>query len=374
MNVPLKTAMERDKAIRAIREKDHVLPSILESSDKAVQGAIILSLVSHKPSERPSSTELLQSGKIPVKIEDETIRRALDGLSDPNSPYYHQMMTALFSQTVSKQIKDYTWESGAVVGMQDANESMLLMRSLVKEHLISIFRRHGAVEIQRQQLLPQSSHYTGSNVVKLLDASGALVQLPYDLILPNARSIARKYPATDKSFAFGNVFRATVVGGAPLSHGEVNFDIVSHDALDLALKEAEVIKVVDEIISEFPAVATAQMCFHINHADLLDLILDYCRISVPQRQAVKELISRLNIQEFDWAKIRNELRSPALAVPSTSLDDMVSQRNAMVSMESQHTSVAIEYIQITTNASVLPGKVRLSRYTGQGHLENQRDL
>ena len=324
MNVPLKTAMERDKAIRSIREKEHSLPAILETPDKAVQGAIILSLVSHKPSERPSSTELLKSGKIPVKIEDETIRRALEGLSDPTSPYYHQMMTALFSQTVSKQIKDYTWESGAVTGMHDANEGMLLMRNLVKEHLISIFQRHGAVETQRQQLLPQSAHYSNNNVVKLLDASGALVQLPYDLILPHARAIARKYPATDKSYAFGNVFRETVVGGAPLSSGEVDFDIVSHDALDLALKEAEVIKVLDEIIDEFPGVATAQMCFHINHANLLDLILDYCRISLPQRQAVKEQISKLNISDFDWTKIRNELRSPALAVPSTSLDDMVS--------------------------------------------------
>ena len=89
MTFPLKTAMERDKAIRLMREKDHVLPTAFEALDKVLEGTIILSLVSHKPSERPTSSELLQSGKIPVKIEDETIRRALDGLSDPNSPYYH---------------------------------------------------------------------------------------------------------------------------------------------------------------------------------------------------------------------------------------------------------------------------------------------
>jgi translation initiation factor 2-alpha kinase 4 len=322
MNVPLRTAMERDKAIRLIREKDHSLPIILETPAQAVQGSIILSLVSHKPSERPSSTELLQSGKIPVKIEDETIRRALEGLSDPTSPYYHQMMNALFSQTVSKQIKDFAWDLGATTGMHDANEGMLLMRNLVKEHLVSIFQRHGAVETQRQQLLPRSAHYTTNNVVKLLDASGALVQLPYDLILPHARAIARKYPATDRSFAFGNVFREAGMGGEPQTSGEVDFDIVSRDALDLALKEAEVIKVLDEIIDEFPGVANVPMCFHLNHADLLELIMDFCRISLPQRQAVKEQISKLNISDFDWSKIRNELRSPALAVPSTSLDDM----------------------------------------------------
>ncbi|KIW09057.1 uncharacterized protein PV09_00006 [Verruconis gallopava] len=322
MNVPLKTAMERDKAIRSIREREHNLPSILETPEKAIQGSIILSLVSHKPSERPSSSELLSSGKIPLKIEDETIRRALEGLSDPTSPYYHQLMTALFSQTASKQIKDYTWDLGTMTGMHDANENMLLMRNLVKDHLISIFQRHGAVETQRQQILPRSAHYANNNVVQLLDASGTLVQLPYDLILPHARAIARKYPATDKSFAFGNVFRETVIGGAPQTSGEVDFDIVSHDALDLALKEAEVIKVLDEILEEFPGIAVAPMCFHLNHADLLELIMDFCRISIPQRQAVKEQISKLNILDFDWVKIRNELRSPALAVSSTSLDSM----------------------------------------------------
>ncbi|RDI86386.1 putative sterigmatocystin biosynthesis monooxygenase [Venturia inaequalis] len=318
----LQTAMERDKAIRVIREKQHTLPPVFDTPEKALQGTIIDSLISHRPSERPSSSELLQSGKIPVKIEDETIRRALDGLSDPDSPYYHQMMSALFSQTPSKQIKDYTWDLGNSTGAHDADSNTLLLQTLVKDRLSMIFRRHGAIETHRAHLLPRSTHYPNNEVVQLLDSSGALVQLPYDLILPNARAIARKYPAANKIFAFGNVFRNTITGGAPRSTGEVDFDIVSHDTLDLALKEAEVIKVLDEVIDEFPAFSSTQMCFHLNHADLLDLIMAYCRISIPQRPAVKEWLSRLNLRDFTFAKLRNELRSPTYAVSSTSLDDL----------------------------------------------------
>ena len=49
--------------------------------------------------------------------------------------------------------------------------------------------------------------------------------------------------------------------------GEVDFDIISPDTLDLALKEAEMIKVLDEIVDVFPSLSP--MCFHLGHSDLL---------------------------------------------------------------------------------------------------------
>jgi eukaryotic translation initiation factor 2-alpha kinase 4 len=316
MCYPLKTAMERDHVIRSLREKDHNLPPEFESDKRAIQGEIIKSLLKHRPADRPSSAELLQSGKLPVQIEDETIQQALQGLSEPNSPYYQKMMSAIFSQP-TKQAKDYAWDMGTTA----YGPHELLLQSAIKDVLASIFRRHGAVETTRPLLFPRSSHYT-TNVVRLLDSSGTLVQLPYDLTLPHARAIARQAPPTQKSFAFGYVYRDLYTGGQPRSHGEVDFDIVSYDSLDLALKEAEVMKVLDEIVDSFPSIKTAQMCFHINHSDLLELIMEYCRIAVPQRPAVKEILSKLNIGQWTWLKIRNELRAPSLGVSSTSLDDL----------------------------------------------------
>jgi translation initiation factor 2-alpha kinase 4 len=226
-------------------------------------------------------------------------------------------MSAIFSQP-TKQAKDYVWDMGtAAYGSHE-----LLLQSTVKKILASIFRHHGAVEATRSLLFPRSSHYS-NNVVQLLDSSGTLVQLPYDLTLPHARAIARRAPPSQKSFAFGNVYRDPHTGGQPRSHGEVDFDIVSYDSLDLTLKEAEVIKVIDEIVDAFPSMKTAQMCFHINHSDLLEVVMEYCQINVPQRAAVKEILSKLNIGQWTWLKIRNELRAPSLGVSSTSVDDLV---------------------------------------------------
>ncbi|KAJ4339443.1 eukaryotic translation initiation factor 2-alpha kinase [Didymella glomerata] len=319
MCYPLGTAMERDKEIRILRERKHALPAEFDNQ-KSLEGSIIKSLLNHRPSERPSCAELLRTGKVPVHIEDEAVKEALKALSDRNSPHYAKMMTALFSQKPDTQAKDYTWDMGTTAQAIKAND--VLLQNLVKDRLAMIFRSHGAVEVQRQLLLPWSDHYADNNVVKLFDPSGTLVQLPFDFTLPHARSIGRGAPFMEKTFTIGQVYRDTYSGGAPMSSGEADFDILSYDTLDLALKEAQVLKVVDEIIDEFPSLRSTQMCFHINHSNLLDIVMDFCRISVPQRPAVKAVLSKLNIGKNNWQTIRNDLRSPAIGISSTSLDDL----------------------------------------------------
>ncbi|KAI4663678.1 uncharacterized protein J4E78_004094 [Alternaria triticimaculans] len=320
MCFPLRTAMERDKVIRSLRERKHDLPEEFETPEKSLQGSIIKSLISHRPSERPGCTELLRSGKVPAQMEDEAVKEALKALSDRNSPHYAKMMAALFSQKPDTQAKDHAWDLSATTQKIKAND--VLLQNLVRDRLAMVFRSHGAVEIQRQVLLPWSDHYADTKVVKLFDPSGTLVQLPYDLTLPYARSIGRGGAFLEKTFTIGHVYRDDYTGSAPRSNGEADFDILSYDTLDLTLKEAEVLKVVDEIIDEFPSFRSTQMCFHLNHADLLDMIMEFCRISVPKRAAVKAVLSKLNIGKNNWQLIRNELRSSDIGIPSTSLDDL----------------------------------------------------
>ncbi|XP_014553900.1 hypothetical protein COCVIDRAFT_106435 [Bipolaris victoriae FI3] len=320
MCFPLRTAMERDKVIRSLRERKHELPPEFEAPEKALQGSIIKSLISHRPSERPSCTELLRSGKVPAQMEDEAVKEAIKALSDRNSPHYAKMMAALFSHKPDTQARDYAWDLGTANQTIKANE--VLLQNLVKDRLAMIFRGHGAVEIQRQVLLPWSDHYANSSVVKLFDPSGTLVQLPYDLTLPYARSIGRGGGFLEKTFTIGQVYRENYTGSAPRSNGEADFDIVSYDAIDLALKESEVLKVVDEIIDEFPSFRSTQMCFHLNHADLLEIVMEFCRIPAPKRTAVKAVLSKLNILKNNWHSIRNELRSSDIGIASTSLDDL----------------------------------------------------
>ncbi|KAK5131739.1 eukaryotic translation initiation factor 2-alpha kinase, partial [Cryomyces antarcticus] len=322
MCYPLKTAMERDRVLKRLRDKHHELPPEFQTVDKDPQGTIITLLITHRPSERPSSAELLRSGKLPLLVEDETIRQALQGLSDSDSPYYQKMMSALFSQTPDKRVKDFAWDMSVNTVSQSSGTDDLRLKAVAKARLCSVFRLHGAEEAQRQLLFPRSSLYTDPRVVQLLDVSGNLVQLPYDLTLPHARKVAREMPAVEKTFAFGDVYHDDFNGGAPRSNGEVDFDIVSHDTLDSALKEAEILKIMDEALDQFPFLPRNSTCFHLNHWDLLELIMEFCRISVPQRPAVKEILSNLNIHRHTWQTIRADLRSPALNVSTTSLDDL----------------------------------------------------
>ena len=195
---------------------------------------------------------------------------------------------------------------------------------MVRDKLTGVFRCHGAVKVNRHLLTPSSSHYSNfaNGSVRLLDSSGTVVQLPYDLTLPNARTLAKHLYLSRKTFTFGDVYREAYSGGHPKAHGEVDFDIISYDNLDLALREAEVIKVIDEVIDAFPSMASVQMCYHINHSRLLDAILTFCDIDAPKRNSVKETISRLNIGQWNWSKIRNELRAPSIAVAATSLEEL----------------------------------------------------
>jgi len=322
MCFPLKTAMERDQLLRLIRQKDHVLPDDFQAPNKAAQGKIILSLINHRPGERPSSAELLRDPNLPIlRVKDETLLQAIHSLSDPTSPLHHQALSAAFSLGPNNRIKDviFDGEVGDSIGLPVYDISLA---ALVEHRLSTIFRRHGALRVKRQTIFPRSDLYGNANIVQLLNASGTLVQLPYDLTLPYARMLAKSPPSAKATYTFGDVYREGKMGGAPRSNEEADFDITANDDVDLEMQEAEVIKVLDEIIDEFPSLNSSQMCFHINHADLLELLMDFCRIPKPQRPAVKEVVSRLNIQQWTWQRIRSELRSPTLDIPITSLDDL----------------------------------------------------
>ena len=320
---PFGTATERVLALQEIRKPVHELPPAYQpTGEKAAQGKLVLCLISHKPSERPSSTELLRSDILPVKIEDETIRQALIGLGDPRSPYHQKMMSALFSHESANinRVKTLAWDASPTNASEDPKRVRL--RSIAKQTLEEIFRRHGAEEDRRPTIFPRSGYYTDPRVVQLVDASGNLLQLPYDLTLPHARQLARQPSDIRCTFAFGNAYRDSFKGGPPTVSEEVDFDIVDNGSIDeQALNDAEVMKVMDEVACEMPLFAlSASLSFHVNHSDILNAVLNHCRIPASQHAAVKEIISRLGFHQHTWSKVRIELRKSGL--PDTTLDDL----------------------------------------------------
>lgn len=318
MSYPVKTGMERAKIIGDLREKDSMLPDDFE---KSLNAEIILDLVKHKVTERPSSEELLRSGRIPSHVEDETIRSALRSLGDASSPYYPRFIQGLFAQGLSDASLDYAYDMDT--GLKYTTQHQIL-ESWLQDQIVSVFRRHGAVRVQRPKLIPHSPQYYGNGAVQLLNPSGNVVQLPYDLTLPFARMLAKSdvSKVARKSYTFGSVFRESQADGHPRMVGEVDFDIVSDNSLDLALREAEVIKVIDEIIDGIPSLAEANVLYHISHSDLLSAILSWCKVPDEKAASVKQTISKLNVGQWSWARIKSELRSSDLAIPSTCLEDL----------------------------------------------------
>lgn len=313
---PRMLGQERVLELSRIRENGKKLPLIFLDPEYAVQGEVIRMLLTHRPRERPSAAELFRSGKIPEPVEDEKLRKFVAGMAESGSSEYQKLVSSLFAQKPNR-VQEYAWHRHL---RNPRNRDLLLTSNLVRQKLISIFHRHGAVETKRKLVFPRSEHY--KTAASFLGTSGTPLQLAYDLTLPNAIALSHEHAPFEKIFTFGNVYRESVLGGEPKEIGEIDFDIVSYTTSDLALKEAETIKVLDEIIQVCPPLKSSMLCFHLNHSDLLNLVLDFCKINANQEIAVKEAISRLNTGTWTWEMIRSELQA-STDVSSSSLDDLM---------------------------------------------------
>lgn len=353
--------MERAENLSKIRRQEHALPAYFEDPDNSTQGHVILSLITHRPSDRPTSADLLSSGQIPAQPEDELIRAMLRNLRKPKSTLRRDLLAAIFSEEDDDDVieenpggnEPHTPRTDMTVARANDLDNSddddpppdparileelafdlarpryslddIHVQGLVKRKLTSLFRLHGALELPGPLCLPFSKFYSGySNMAyKLLRNDNKMMQAPYDLTLPHARYLAIDPLPVRKSFTFGDVWRDIPYESFPKVIGEVDFNIVSHGHLDHAIREAEVIKMVDEVIDAFPSLTAVQLCYHINHSRILDAILKFCRIDKFKRPAVKDEISKLNFNDWTWAKLKHNLRAPPLNIAATSLEEL----------------------------------------------------
>ena len=353
MCLPMMTGMERVERLRNLREEQHTLPPIFYLPEKLTQGNIILSLVEHDSSRRPTSSELLASEQIPGEVENDTwTRNALRHINE--TPYRKKLVAGLFQrptqlETVrSKSDGMYQahQQGPSSLGSDDDEDfypklrpqelnyekrdrsnttEELLLRSLVKYNVSSIFRNHGAVAVEHSAIFPFSSHYLRKydQVVKLLSSKDDFLQLPFDHTLSNARLLAKAARSPRKTYTFGDVYREVESGGAPRRISEADFDIISYDSLSSALREAEVVKVVDQIINGFPSMASLPMCYHINHSRLSNAILAFCKIQPSKWALVNDCLGQLHGSQINWSKIKALLRAPAIGVAATSVEELM---------------------------------------------------
>lgn len=316
------TGSERLHTLRELRKPSVTCPGPFMTHRYDTEREIVCKLVDHRPAKRPSARELLDSKLIPAPQKDEMIRETLQSIIDTksDSPWISQVYSALFSKKLDNA-STVLYDRFKFGNLKTTSDYMLYTH--MAESVTRVFRRHGAVDNDdRANIFPCSTLYDYPNLVKLMDPSGNILQLPYDLTLPFASKIAERPPPFQKSFHFGHVYRTDDKnkGSQPRKFNEICFDIVSASSADSDLHEAESIKVLEEVVDLFPCFKPSNISIYINHTSVLDSILRHCTFREHQTSSALMLLGQSGIGPAQ-PNIKQELLS-TYSLSSTALNDL----------------------------------------------------
>lgn len=313
------TEMERINTLKRLRNSPTDFPKKFKSKKYERERKLVSSLLNHDPDQRPSAASLLESGDIPSTSEDVTIKEALRNIVGPKySSSVRQVCSALFSQPlVSAQQVLYDRSMSTNFSVQ-----LSLARNETIKRLKSIFELHGAIEDpkSRSKIFPKSALYKSNTVFELMDVTGNILQLPYDLTLPYARRLAENTPRYSKTFTIDSVYRQDPVnpGHHPSVFCEIDFDIVLREEADTDFHDAEAIKVMADTVSALPWYDPEKICIYMNHCHILLAILDYCGFTPPQHYGALSLLGEHGIGPARQA-VRRDLLARS-TISSHSLD------------------------------------------------------
>ncbi|KAJ3316768.1 hypothetical protein HDU76_001560 [Blyttiomyces sp. JEL0837] len=331
---PFSTEMHRHKVLLELRSSAIIFPSDFDIKKHEIAYTLIRQLLNHSPKERPSCQEVLQSKLLPPKLEQDLLSEALRTIVNPDNPsYYSRLMSTLFKQTVDKH-KDLAYDLSADTasflsndgagnldsssGSSPARSDPTLRNGIVLAQIhrkaLQVFQKHGAIEIFTPLLVPSgtsAAQNVGNAVsdfrkpVQLLDNTGMVVQLPYDLTKPFARHISRmRNVSILKRYTFDRVFRPNLVGGQPGFFIECDFDIVTRSTNHM-IPDAEVIVVALEVL-ESVGVMTSDLQILINHTSFLDATLEMLSIPPELHAAAHDILENLG-RPYTLQQTRNRL-------------------------------------------------------------------
>lgn len=313
------TGMERVNILKKLRSAHVEFPADFDENKMKIEKRIIRLLLDHDPNKRPGAQDLLDSGWLPVKHQDEVIKEALKSLADQSSPWQQQVRETLFSQSYSLT-NDILFDNSPPKSTPFGQ----ILKANMLEELIKIFRKHGAVaNSDPPSIFPKAPIYGTQNVYEVLDKGGTVLQLQYDLTYPMARYLSKNPNCVSKQFRLQYVFRPPEHSKSslePRKFGEIDFDIISSSSADSPFYEAESIKVIEEILTVFPVFEKTNTLFVINHANILESVFDYTNIDKAQRPFVSRMLSQVGYTKT-FKDVKSELKSQ-LNISSTSLNDL----------------------------------------------------
>ncbi|ODV82087.1 Serine/threonine-protein kinase [Suhomyces tanzawaensis NRRL Y-17324] len=331
----LSTGMERAMILNNLRLQSVDFPSNFTESKYHTEKKIVRLLLDHDPKTRPGASQLLQSGWLPVEHQDQVIKEALKSLADPASPWQQQVRQTLFNQPylLAKDLMFDNYSKNSHIHHLEHSTSDYLIFSKMIQELFTIFHNHGAIEDYASNILaPKTPAQSSELVYELLDKSGSVLSLPYDLILPTARFLSRNNVTIPKLYRHEFVYRPNLRGsGIPDKYSTVSLDIVTSDPSTKASNDAECLKIIDEILHSFPCFKTknSQALIIINHYDILDAIISYSfgniGIDEKKRHEVIGILSQLGIDK-STDEVKRILRED-IQIPHTVTKDLIDGYN-----------------------------------------------
>lgn len=334
------TGMERVHRLRNLRQPSMEFPPNWPTG-LVKEKEVVKWLVTHKPEQRPSPLQLLQSDLLPPRLEDESVQETLRLVTDPSSVYHLQLMDTLFApkSNSEEEIRDATFDAGS--HREDGNSLIHPREAVVADFLRMVFLRHGAVEVVPPLLMPPRSELysnkDGGNPVTLLDSTGQKVHLPRDHLIPFARTIARSDNHRLKRYCIGPVYRESLLpGGQPMSILAANMDIIVGAGGNMpCAAEGECLACLEEILAEVPGYKNDWVIL-INHGAILELLME--RVPVRQQASVLALLSTLGAKQGpsgSSANARAKL-TQQLNLPKSVVDELEACASMSDDIESAH--------------------------------------
>ncbi|KAF8920390.1 hypothetical protein CPB85DRAFT_1429191 [Mucidula mucida] len=257
---------------RGLRKPDVIFP---ESWDllRINQREIITSLLQHDPDDRPTALELSQSTLLPSRLEDEYFKGALRMMGSP-----------------SFIVKQPARPSLNILYYTDAEPpEHASLNGLVQEHLMAIFRLHGAIDVEPPLLMAVTVAEDDREQATFIDRHGDVVTLPSSLLRPFARVAARSGTTRIKRYHISNAYR--VIGpGHPKPHKAAVFDIITPDlTAGPTAAGAEILAVVNNCLNTFPHLGDRYEIF-MSHSFIIETILS--RLPAAQQTAVIDVMNQ----------------------------------------------------------------------------------
>ncbi|ETN66237.1 histidyl-tRNA synthetase [Anopheles darlingi] len=193
-------------------------------------------------------------------------------------------------------------------GTRDYGPEAMTLRQRVLDHVVTVFRRHGAETIdtpvfELKEVLTGKYGDDSKLIYDLKDQGGELLALRYDLTVPFARYVGMGNVFNIKRYHIAKVYRRDnpqITRGRYREFYQCDFDIAG--TYDPMLPDAECVKVVAEILSELNI---GEFTVKLNHRKLLDGMFEACGVPVEKFRTACSSVDKLD--KTPWDEVRQEM-------------------------------------------------------------------